>query len=87
MITAALALVLTNNILLSVAKWLGQEAMTKVWLRALLALLSIIGVVSTASLSGSAVDYDSISQWVKLIAEIVGIALGSHLSYKAIKNA
>lgn len=86
-IVAFLSLVLTNNLFMSAAKWLGNEALSKGWLRVLLAIFSIVGVVSSSALSGSMIDYDSISAWIRLILSIVTVGVGSHLSYKAIKEA
>lgn len=86
-VIAFLSLVLTNNLFMSAAKWLAGEALSRGWLRALLAAFSIVGVISSAALSGSMVDYDSISAWLRLIFEVLSVGVASHLSYKAIKEA
>ncbi len=87
MITTILSLVLTNNLAMSAIKWLADKSISRGWLRASLALLSIVGVVSSAALGGQPVNFDSISEWSSIIAQVVGVALFSHLSYKAVKNA
>lgn len=87
MIVALLSLVLTNNIVMSAVKWLAGWSVTRTWLRVVLALLSILGVISASALNGTPVNFDSISQWVQLIAEVAGVAMASHFSYRIIKKA
>lgn len=86
-IVALMALIFTNNILMSGIKWLADQSVTSTWLRCVLIALSLLGIVAAAALNGTPVDFNQISELAKLLIGTVGLALASHLSYKAIKKA
>ena len=82
-----LTLVLSSNIVMSAVKWLADGSIGRPGLRFALALVSMAGVIATSALTGSAVDFNSLTGIGMMLLESLGVALGAHLSYKAIKNA
>lgn len=86
-ISTVVPLIITNNLVLSAVKWLADGAVASVWLRVALAALSVIGVVSVSALKGEPVDFNSLTSLGSLLLQAAAAAIGSHLSYKAIKNA
>ena len=87
MIPAILSLVLSNNVLVSFVKWLSSEETGKVWLRGMLIVFSILGIIAASALNGTPVDFNQISDLVKLLVESGALAFLSHLSYQAISKA
>lgn len=87
LISAFLQLVVSNNLLMSLLKALSAKAQSKGFLRAILAVLSLAGVIAANALNGNPVDLDSVTYLLTIIIESFAVGLGSHLSYKAIKTA
>lgn len=86
-VISILGMVLTNNLVMSVVKYLLTAQKSKLWLRGVLTAISALGVIATASLTGNAIDFNSLSSLGTALAEIVGLAVASHFSYTAIKSA
>ncbi len=80
-------MIFTNNLAMSFIKFLAGASKTTAWLRGILALLSIVGAVTASALSGSAIDFNQITDWGKLILESATLFIASHYSYRAIKEA
>lgn len=81
------SLILTNNLVVSGVKWLSFRKESNTFLRGALVVFSAIGIIATASLNGTPVDFDSLSSLGTTLLEVLALAFGSHLSYKAIKKA
>lgn len=86
-ILSLVPLVITNNIVMSGIKWLAVESLSNNFLRVILAVLSLIGIVATAAYSGTPVDFNQISDDIRLLIETIVLAVASHFSYRAIKGA
>lgn len=84
-IVTVLALILSNNLVLSLVKYLSFAKESKTWLRGALLVLSAVGIITTATLNGTPVDFDSLSSLGVSLAEMIVLAIGSHYSYKLIK--
>jgi type IV secretory pathway TrbL component len=82
---ALATLVLTSNITISGIKWLWRRSLSTAGLRALLGLVSLVGVFAYAAFTGDPIDLDSVSQLATAALEAIGVAFGAHLSFKAIK--
>lgn len=80
-------MIFTNNLVMSLVKFLAGKSKNVVWLRGILAVLSILGAVAASSLSGTPVDFNQLTDWAKLILEAATLGLASHFSYRAIKEA
>ncbi len=80
-------LIFVNNLVLSLIKYLAGEAATKVWLRVMLGFLSLAGVIATAAIFGTPIDFNSVSDIALTVLETALTALGAHFSYVAIKYA
>ena len=87
MLITLFSLVFTNNLLLSAVKQLRALQGNKKWLRAILFVLSAVGVVAGAAVTGDAIDFNQVTDLLKAAIEIAAVAIGSHYSYKAIKTA
>ncbi len=82
-----LSLVLSSNLIMSLVKYLSVVKDSKVWLRGTLIVVSALGVVSAAALSGNPVDFNQLSDLGTALIETLVLAVGSHYSYKFIKKA
>jgi len=80
-------MIFTSNMLMSGIKWLADQSISKGWLRFILAIISIMGAISTTALLGGEIDIDSISSLGTIALEAAGIAFGSHYTYRIIKEA
>ncbi len=80
-------LIFTSNLVISVVKYLGDQSLTKTHLRLALAALSLVGVISTAALTGDPVNFDSVSSLAMMLLDALIVAFGAHFSYKVIKYA
>jgi hypothetical protein len=75
---------------LFIAKWLAGLAMfnngasQRPYLRAILVLLTLVGMVSTSVLTGNPLDADSVTAWMTLLLQTVLGAFGSHFLYRII---
>jgi hypothetical protein len=87
MLAVLLPLILTNNLVMSLVKYLSDKTLSVYGLRGALVLFSLIGVVSMAVLTGNAVDFNQVTDLLKMLVEVVAVAFASHYSYKAIKTA
>ena len=87
LLAMAFPLVFWNNLAMTVVKYLAGASKTKLWLRAILSVLSIFGVIAYSSITGDPVDFDRISSLGTLVVEALIVAFGAHFSYKAIKTA
>lgn len=85
-IGTVLSLLLSNNLLMSGIKWLSVVQNSNAWLRSILVVLSILGVLTAAIVTGNPVDTDSISSLATALVEALALAVASHYSYKAIKS-
>lgn len=56
------------------------------FLRLMLILFSLLGILSTSLLTGNEIDADSVSTLVVLALGTGGSAFGSHWLYKAVRN-
>lgn len=86
-----LLLPFVNNIVMSVIKWLGDNAIApnsrNAVLRSVLAALSLVGVIAASFLNGTPVDPNQVSSLVIVILETVGVFVVSHFSYLIVKRA
>lgn len=80
-------LIFTNNLIMSVVKWISQKQESAIWLRGALIVISLLSVIATAALTGHPIDFNQLSDLGTMLAETIGLAIASHFSYKAIKNA
>lgn len=85
-LVTVLPLILSNNLVMSLIKWISPYE-SNLWLRSVLFVVSILGVIATAAATGNPVDFNSIHDLSVLLAEAIATAVASHFSYKAIKNA
>lgn len=76
-------LIFTNNIVMSFVKYLANGAMSNVWLRVFLLVCSLMGVIALSSINGTQIDFNSVQSLVKMLAETLVVALGSHFTFKA----
>lgn len=61
--------------------WFVNGAQARPWLRTLLIVLSLVGMLSTSLVTGNEIDVDSITALVKLGVMTVLSAYGSHWLY------
>src|SRR5690349_7016235 len=61
--------------------WFVNGASARPWLRVLLVVLSLIGMLSTSLVTGSEINVDSVAALVKLGVMTVLSAYGSHWLY------
>ena len=82
-----MSLVLSNNLLMSFVKSLTIEKESKSWLRAMLVVFSFLGVMAASALNGSPIDLNQLTDLGGMLVDILVVAVSSHFTYKAIKNA
>lgn len=80
-------LIFTNNLIMSIVKWLSGAATSVVWLRAMLAVVSILGIIASSAITGDAVNFNQITDIAKMLVEALTIGVASHFSYRIIKEA
>lgn len=80
-------LVFTNNLVMSLIKYLAGESKNKVWLRGMLGLLSVAGIISASALTGNEIDFNQLTDLGMLGLESVALFFASHYSYRVIKEA
>lgn len=81
-----------NNLLMSAVKWAFdkglRERATRNWrLRLLLVIFSLVGVISVSILNDNPVDPNTVTELLTALVSIIGVAVASHFSYKAVKLA
>lgn len=86
-VSVGVQLVAANNWVMSFAKRFSALAKTDTRLRLVLVALSLVGVLSANALVGDAVDLNRVTDVVMMFLEVAGLAVASHVSYKAIKQA
>ncbi len=87
-----IVLTFLNNLVMSGIKWAFSKGLrvtpnSSLKLRGILAILSLVGVVSAAALKGNAVDPNTVSDLVMTFLDVVLLTVTSHVAYKAIKLA
>ncbi len=87
LIQAIVPLILMSNWAMTGIKFLADESASRAWLRAMLALIALVGAFASASLTGQPVDVDSISSLGRTLALALIVTIGSHFSYKIMKAA
>ena len=84
-------LIFTNNVLMSFVKLiigkLRDHSKDRTWLRGVLALLSLTGVITLSALTGNAIEFNQVSELVKMTVEVVATIFGAHFTYKLIKES
>lgn len=80
-------LIFTNNLVMSLVKYVAQESMDRTWLRTVLVISSLVGVLAVSAITGQDVNFNELTDLGRLFLETLGVSVGAHLSYKAIKNA
>lgn len=69
------------NSLMGMFKWMGAQDFSTPGKRMILALLSIVGVISTNALAHSALDMNSLSGLVQILLESFVAFIAAHGSY------
>ena len=80
-------LVFTNNLVMSVVKYIRGAGESKKWLRGILGLLSLIGIVATSAYTGNPVDFNQFTDVGLTLVLAVVTAVMSHFSYRVIKES
>lgn len=69
------------NIVMGLSNLIGAKVMTTPGKRSLLALFSLIGVVSTNALTGNPIQLDSLSNITQILMESFAAFIAAHGSY------
>lgn len=80
-------LIFTSNLVMSVVKIIAQGSMSNVYLRGVLAIFAVLGVIVASALTGDPVNFDSIIALLKVAGDAAIVVIGAHISYKVIKNS
>lgn len=81
------SLVFTNNLLMSGVKMLSTRAESVWWLRMVLMVFALLGVIASAALTGNPIDFNQFDDLGRMLLEAAITALGAHFSYRLIKEA
>ena len=80
-------LIFTNNLVMSLIKFLAGKAAGTAWLRFMLGILSVVGIIAGSALTGVPVNFDSLSSLAFATIEAAALGILSHFSYKVITTA
>ena len=87
LIVTIFPLIPVNNWFMSMVKFGYTKSLSSTWLRAILVMFSLIGVLAYSAVFDEPVDFNKVSELVTLLVEVLGLSVASHFSYKMIKFA